>query len=219
MVGLEREVLERKTRILRGAARLRNDYQALGGAENWLDPSDYAEGADELERRRKERNKYRRSWFTQVGGCVVNEVKSLPDDDADKLTLLPGIAQEWAVIVDELRRVRVAEEGVVKKEIFDDAVFQQMVKDFGLEESDSVFLFSFVHTGNENAAAEHLWAFKSVQDKFEGKEEKFREWFGDNFQRWSANYQKARKERAAIGKAAVEAGDRILDLVIERLSK
>lgn len=218
----EDEIEEQKQNMLREAFRLRDEYFA--DPDNWVRPEDYENSAEaERQLRLKANNKFRKNWFGQMIYFFCDKkggwMSRLPDSDADKQEIERRSKDLVEIVFQEMRRVNQDDKKVIKEAICDDEAFIRFCKDSGLEENDKVVLFMCVSKNQFEQAVKYLWSLETVEQRFEGSHERFRDWFKDQFDGWVSNYFALERKYKAIGPQAVEAADAILDIVVEVLSR
>lgn len=224
------KVEERKVEIYEKALWLKNDFYA--DPNDWIGPEDYnvGRGAAEKTVQQKRKNKFLKGWFSLIQGFILSEngIKELPADDPDRIEIEMETTGLWSQIEAEIKRVNDAELLVVKETLCGSEDFRQMVKDFGLTTvsqpgklvaNDKDYLYHCISLNDMGAAVNYLWPLEAVQNQFEFSEDRFRQWLAEHFSGWVNKYFELKKKYRAISPETVEAGDQILDIVINSLSK
>lgn len=215
------DVEHEKTKLLAEARRLKEEYFA--DTENWVLPDDYVGSREESERRLeiKARNKFRKGWLSQVDACIFqNGVETfLPKDDADRQEMEAKMKEPLKILREEVKRVMMQDKKVVQEALCDDDVFKQFVSECKLSQGDMIMIYLNVSKNQLESAEDYLWSIETVIQKFEDNETKFKSWFKLQFDKWVKHYFSLERKYKSISLKAVEAGDKILDIVIEQLGK
>lgn len=213
------DIEKEKIKMLTEAKRLKNEYFA--DPYNWVLPEDY-EGTAETEKRleQKAMNKFRKGWLSQVDGFIIqNGLEDLPKDDADRLEMEGQMYDFIQILRAEIKRVMMEDKKVVQEALCEDEDFKNFAKACGLSHSDQIVIYMCVSKNMYEKVEEYLWSVANVMENFSSSEDNFQEKFRPLFGRWVQRYFEMERKYKSVSSQAVEAGDKILDIAIEVLSK